>query len=193
MNTHYKVHGLALNLANSFGFLYPGEVFLIQTLVQSLPDDPVLVCIGAGAGTGSLSMAEMRPRARLFSVDISEGGPLGGFENERNAFQYAGLSAPVQILGNSQEVHVEWPLRTDGLQIDLLFIDGDHAAHALQGDIDGWLPFVKDGGYVLFHDYKSQMWGDVTGVVDRNMAARPGWRYVHAVDTIIAFQRKAGS
>jgi predicted O-methyltransferase YrrM len=183
--------GLALNLANSFGFLFPAEVFLIQALVRSLPEKAVLVCIGVGAGTGSLAMAEMRPDAQLVSVDISEGGPLGGFSNERNAFKFAGLKLPVQILGNSQEVHAEWPVRSNGALIDLLFIDGDHAAHALQGDIDGWLPYVRPGGYVLFHDYQSAMWGDVTGVVDANMNV-PGWRYVHQVDTLIAFQRGGG-
>lgn len=188
MNTHYHIYGKALDLANAFGFLFPAEVFLIQAIVQSLPDEAVLVNIGVGTGTGSLAMAEIHPRAHMFSVDISKGGPFGGMENERIAFEHAELPLPLQILGNSQEVHKDWPqIAGSRADIDLLFIDGDHAETALQGDIDGWVKFVRPGGYVLFHDYGSINWGDVTKVVDANM--KKGWRRVHCVDTLIAFQR----
>lgn len=187
-NTHYKVHGAALELANAFGFLYPAEVFMIQAIAQSLPEEAAMVCIGVGTGTGSLAMAEIHPKANLFSVDISEGGPFGGLENERIAFSRAGLDLPHQILGNSQEVWRYWAEVGKSEPIDLLFIDGDHAATALQGDIDGWVQFVKPGGYVLFHDYESTIWGDVTRVVDENM--KKGWRFVHKVDTLIVFQRR---
>lgn len=190
-NTHYHIFGHALELANAFGFLYPGELFLIQAIAQSLPQDAVFVCIGVGTGTGSMAMVEIHNRARAFSVDISKGGPFGGLENERIAFSHAGLPLPQQILGNSQECHKDWPAISGNLPIDLLFIDGDHAESALQGDIDGWVPYVAPRGYVLFHDYESVHWGGVKKVVDANMLNR-GWRLVHQVDTLIAFQRRTG-
>lgn len=193
MNTHYKLQGHALQLANAFGFLFPGEVCLIQALARSLPDDSTLVCIGVGTGTGSLAMAEIAPKSNIYSVDISEGGPFGGFSNEKNAFDSAGICPyPTQILGNSQIVHNKWEEISHNSSIDLLFIDGDHAAQALQGDIDGWVKFVKPGGYVLYHDYGSTHWGDVQKVVDQNMRGKKSpWREVLAVDTIVAFQRIA--
>lgn len=188
MNTHTKVAGYALDLANAFGFLYPAELFLLQALAKSLPGEPVIVCIGVGTGTGSLGMVEICPQAQAYSIDICEGGPNGGMENERNAFARAGLPLPTQILGNSQVVHEKWKEISGDQQIDLLFIDGDHAADALQGDIDGWCKFVSPGGYVVYHDYQSEFWGDVKTVVDRNMKA--GWEYVLWVDTMIAFRKK---
>lgn len=39
--------------------------------------------------------------------------------------------------------------------IDLLFIDGDHSEEATKNDIKAWLPFVKHGGIVVFHDFTS--------------------------------------
>jgi len=38
-------------------------------------------------------------------------------------------------------------------KIDLLFIDGDHSYKGVKSDIKLWLPKVKIGGFVLFHDY----------------------------------------
>jgi predicted O-methyltransferase YrrM len=38
-------------------------------------------------------------------------------------------------------------------EIDLLFIDGDHSYDGCRGDVETWLPKVKRGGTVLFHDY----------------------------------------
>ena len=185
MNTHYKVHGRALGLCNAFGFLYPGELFLMQAIVQSLKDDAVVVQIGAGVGTGSLGMVEMKPSIQMFTVDISEGGPFGGLQNERNAFQDTGLPLPTQILGDSQIVWQDWPKDNP---IDLLFIDGDHLLPGVTKDIDGWTPFVKIGGYVLFHDYESVNWGDVTKAVDEKMQC-PEWEMVLKVDTLKAFRR----
>jgi len=184
-NTHRKIDGHALRLANSFGFLYCGELFLIQALVQSLQDNAVVVQIGAGVGTGSLGMVEMKPTIQAYTVDISEGGPFGGLENERNAFKDTGLPCPVQILGNSQECWKDWP---KDRPIDLLLIDADHLYPGVMKDIEGWTPLVKIGGYALFHDYESVNWGDVTKAVDITMQY-PEWETVLRVDTLKAFRR----
>lgn len=188
MNTHYKVHGKALDLCNAFGFLFPGELFLIQALAQSLPEEAVAVQLGAGVGTGSLGMVEMRPSMQVYTVDISTGSPFGGMENEVHAFQGTGFKIPFQILANSQEVWKDWKQIGHGNGIDLLFIDADHSAIGLQRDIDGWLQYVKIGGYVLYHDYDSVNWSGITQVVDKNMNV-PVWEKVLLVDTLIAFRR----
>ena len=36
--------------------------------------------------------------------------------------------------------------------IDLIFIDGDHSYEGVKADVESWLPKVKDGGIVVFHD-----------------------------------------
>jgi hypothetical protein len=193
MNTHYKLTGKALAICNAFGFLFPGELFLLQSLVQSLPEGAVVVNIGAGVGTGSLGMVEMRPDLKAFTVDISEGGPNGGLENERNAFHGTGLPLPRQILGDSQVVWKDWFLfNKEQTEIDLIFIDGDHSSVGLQRDMDGWLRYVKPGGYAVFHDYKSVSWADVTSTIEKNMRS-DGWTEVLAVDTAIAFRKDAAS
>jgi hypothetical protein len=38
------------------------------------------------------------------------------------------------------------------IEIDVLFIDGDHTYEGCKADIDAWTPYVKPGGTVIFHD-----------------------------------------
>ena len=57
------------------------------------------------------------------------------------------------------EAAKEWEL-----PIDLLLIDGDHEYKSVKEDIESWLPKVKNGGSVLFHDYGS--WLGVTQAVN---------------------------
>lgn len=52
--------------------------------------------------------------------------------------------------GFSYDVKKEWKASD---YIDLLFIDGDHSYEAVKQDIEDWVPFVRKGGYVIFHDY----------------------------------------
>lgn len=185
-NTHYKISGNALELANAFGFLFPGEIFLIQALFQSLPEDITVVNLGAGVGTSALAMKEIHPKIDLTTIDISQESPFGGLQNEINAFKNAGMAdlIPHQILGNSQYVWSEW-----NTPLDVLMIDADHSEDGLQRDIDGWLHFVKPGGYVLFHDYDSANWHGITDVIDRNMKTW-GWAKVLWVDTLICFRNE---
>jgi hypothetical protein len=37
-------------------------------------------------------------------------------------------------------------------EIDVLLIDGDHSYDGVKADYDKYMPFVKDGGLILFHD-----------------------------------------
>lgn len=153
----YKAYTIA-----RLGYLRPKEVDCLVKYVKLLPKNPVIVNIGAGFGTSALCFAEPRHDAKIFSIDLrDDDNPFGGLLNERNSFSGTGLSLPTQIKGDSKEVGKTWDK-----EIDLLFIDGDHSKEGVGGDIDIWIPHVKDGGYVLFHDYGSRHHGFVTAAVD---------------------------
>lgn len=169
------------DLANAFGFLLPGEVDALKRLASRTPEKGVMVNIGAGAGTSSLAIAEVRPNATRYTVDISEGGPLGGMQNEKNAFAVApSLKLPIQLLGDSKQIGHDW----DKGEIDFLFIDGDHSQAGASGDILNWLPHIKKGGVIALHDYDAVHWPDVKKVVDELLGDK---EQIEHTRTVIGF------
>lgn len=175
----------ALKLANAFGYLRPEEVRLLQRCAGALPPSPIIVNIGAGAGTSALTFAEARPDAHVITVDISAGGPLGGMEGERNAFDDAEMEYPEQILGDSVVVGKTW----DRGLVDMVFVDGDHSTKGVEGDIREWLPHIKIGGIIAFHDYGDR-WPRVVRVIDKTVAVNPDYLLFDRDDTTIAFIHK---
>lgn len=171
----------AKDKAEAFGYLLPGEVDVLKALAFLTEKDATIVNIGAGAGTSGLAFAEARPHARRFTVDISEGGPLGGLLNERNAFNESGLSYPIQILGSSHGAAQAW----QNGEIDLIFVDDGHEEPDIRGDIVYWQKHMKPGGIMSFHDYGSPNWPAVKQVIDELMA---GKELLAHIQTVIAFR-----
>jgi cephalosporin hydroxylase len=68
------------------------------------------------------------------------------------------------------------------LTIDAILIDGDHDYEGVLADCLHFLPYVRRGGYVMFHDYMRDSLPDVTRAVERYIAADT-WKWV-AVDVI---------
>lgn len=180
----YKAwNGVALKLARAHGYLYDYEVLALYTLAYSLPQNSVVVNIGAGSGTSALAFMDANPSLQVYTVDISRGGWMGGLQNELNAFAEAGIprTSAMQILGDSQSIGSQFDKK-----IDLLFIDADHSAEGLRKDIQGWLPHLNKGGFVCFHDYGSPDWGDVAIVADEEMK-KAGFKQLFVVDTLAVY------
>jgi len=186
-------------LTRAFWFATMPEIYLLRVLAWSLPDNPVIVNIGAGAGTSSLAFAESRQDAKIFTVDISAGGPTGGLENERNAFNGTNLTVrPIQIQGDSKEIGKVWkeknlkPASAQPLFVDLCYIDGDHSYAGCLGDLLAWRDCVKPGGLMVFHDYTRDVWPDVKKVIDEAFGEQKwldGWQKVIVVDTLFVARK----
>lgn len=140
-------------LSDAIGYLSRSDVDLLTEMAQSLPANPVVVNIGAGVGTSGLSFMEARSDLILYSIDVNDyPNPYGGLVNERNAFMDAGFAFDPRyhpILGKSHDVARGWQLG----KVDLVFVDDGHTPPEVRGDIEGWLPLLKDNGIMIFHDY----------------------------------------
>ena len=79
-------------------------------------------------------------------------------ENNPNKHQYQlikGNSNSEEVLQTFLELH------TNGKKIDTLFIDGDHSAKAVKEDFYNYLPFMNQGGLILFDNYNDPNWKEV--------------------------------
>jgi len=97
-----------------------------------------------------------------------------------------GLHRVVRLLGKSYEIGENWPW-----PVDMVFVDGGHNHDTIRWDIEAWLPKVRRGGIMAFHDYgiggPCYLKG-VNDVVDELMV---GHEVVLHVETIKAFWQKA--
>lgn len=169
----------AEELQKAFKYLFPDEIPFLKELAQSLPDDPVVVNIGAGAGTSGLAFVESRPDLTLFTIDIqSEESPFGCLVAEEKMIKEAGLwyfnfpfgnetetqhhgsiniSRCYHHHGDSKEVGQVWKeLFPHYEKVDMVFVDGDHSYEGCKGDIEIWIPNIKSGGIIAVHDYKKK-------------------------------------
>jgi hypothetical protein len=65
-------------------------------------------------------------------------------------------------------------------QYNLLIIDGDRSYEGVKFDFDHYLPAVDLGGYVIFDDYGTEQWPDVTEFVDREVQTNSCVEFVGA-------------
>lgn len=197
-------------LRDAFKYLFPDELPALKRYAQMLPDNPVVINIGAGAGTSGLAFMESRPDLILVTVDTHDAdSPFGCLYAERQTMVEAGLGDAGrwrQIHGDSKEVGRYWMDWPHALHVDLVFIDGDHSYEGCKGDIDAWVPNLKPGGYLLIHDYNKtevianmkydpatmpryRAWEGVNQAVDELMDDQRV-DFVEVVDTLAVFQKK---
>lgn len=159
----------ALDIQAAHYYLYPAEVPALQALVLSLPENPVVINVGAGFGTSGVAMLECRQDVTLTTFDIEDGpSPTGSLETERNAMKNAELDHMLgvnwfQVVSDSAVAGDKWD---SNAPVDMVFIDADHSYEACKRDILAWLPKIKSGGIIAIHDYgKSQVRFNMNGPI----------------------------
>jgi predicted O-methyltransferase YrrM len=129
------------------------EKLLLYKLARELEPASVIVEVGSylGASSTFLAAAAKERRSVVYCVDtwanegMSEGLRDTYAEFTFNTQRYTEQIRPLR--GTSLEI-AEGFLQA----IDLLFLDADHSYAACRSDAQAWLPKVKPGGIVVFHD-----------------------------------------
>ena len=118
-----------------------------------------IVEIGSYCGGSTVviaTAARRRNRAvQVFAIDPfqSDGSHyLAGYERlfDGNVAEWGVVDTITKVRTTSVAASIGWKE-----PIDFLFVDGDHEYEAVLADIRAFVPFVRDGGIVAFHDYKS--------------------------------------
>jgi predicted O-methyltransferase YrrM len=67
-------------------------------------------------------------------------------------------------------------------RVDVLFIDGNHSYEGVKSDINRFVPLVKKGGLVLFHDCDETSPGVVQAVAEYAGNNRLAWQMLKTTD-----------
>jgi hypothetical protein len=166
----------------------PAESRCLFLVAMSLEKGKVFVEIGSHMGRSSvvLGMVAKENGCDLTCIDpFISPDTLGG------------NSKPV-FLKNMESIGGKYTLmdmKSDDVakiynkKIDLLFVDGNHLYDdpewgGVKNDCTFWIPKVRKGGYVLFHDYIGDTWGGVKKAVDET-----DLQTIYFVDTMIIKQK----
>lgn len=71
---------------------------------------------------------------------------------------------------------------------DVLLIDGDHSYAGVKFDFEHYAPFVSPGGFIIFDDYTSPFWPDVTRYLDEEVRPRADFKFIGASWRTAIFQ-----
>jgi len=133
----------------------------IATVIRNTNPNTVLE-IGTSNGMGTILIAANAPLAQIFTINIppeeilsGEGGVLTtvAIEKEKIGIEYKKRDLPniTQIFANT----ATW--QPDIGTIDIAFIDGCHDTEFVYNDTKKILPFMKKGGFVLWHDFNPEL------------------------------------
>ena len=142
-----------------------------------------------GLTTGVLSAA-MDPDGVYFAIDPYPGGGRTGVD-------YNFLIAQREVKRNAAG-RVEWVQRTgaeaprdprlQGVQVDFLFIDGDHRYEGLKADWEAWRDLVAPGGIVGLHDTIGGRFG-CEAYMHEVILPDPGYERIEEINTLTVLRR----
>ena len=135
------------------GYLHPLEGRFLYWLAGKVPPGGLALEVGSFKGRSSAYLASgLGEAARLACVDTwwNDAMPYDAPSDVmpefiQNTARFSNCIEPHR--GISSEVAASWTR-----PIDLIFIAVDHSYEGCSGDLMAWMPFVRPGGWVTFHD-----------------------------------------
>lgn len=133
------------------GWESQAEQELLVVLARHLQPGSIIVEIGSEFGmSASLFRYGAPPDVEIYCVDLFPNGLHDYFQAN---LMEVDLFYNIHILkGDSAKMGRAWGQQQPIKPIDLLFIDGDHTYQGCKRDIEAWTPYVKPGGWIVFHD-----------------------------------------
>jgi len=138
-----------------------GHVWFAYDLVSNMKPK-CIVELGTHYGVSFLSICQAikdgEVACELHAVDTWEGDSQARVGYEEKDVVYNGLKKEIDLNFGDLKINLhrkkfdEALLEFKDSSIDVLHIDGFHSYEAVKHDFESWLPKVKDGGVILFHD-----------------------------------------
>ena len=131
----------------------------ISALIEFLSDKNIKTIIEIGThrgGTAELWAELVKPDGMVYCIDFFKDDP----DYRRSDL----INYIVEIKGNSRDIDTINKLNNFlNDKVDMLFIDGDHSYDGVKTDYFNYKGFVRDKGFIVFHDIvkneRTMSWG----------------------------------
>jgi len=145
-------------------------------------DKPLIVDFGTGHGKSASTLALANQNGFVYTFDpgfpyINAGCDEEQYEKETRKFIADSGAKNVKFYRVSS-LNKEW-----GEQIDVLNIDSDHTYETTKAEIIRWVPFVKQGGLVFFHDWEHPRCPGIRQAVDELIPSKYNLKFQYATQS----------
>lgn len=170
----------------------------IELLCRLSDGKELVVDLGTCAGMSAWILAHHAKR--VVTVDLFEDFHRIENEGSRDHYRYVFEKNPhhyetvKHVLAQFPNVDVvkdfthEHAKTQNDNSVDLVFVDGDHSFGGVERDFNAWLPKVKVGGVIAFHDAFTDNW-DVKRYIDSIVCRLNNVRECYGAGVIRVFQR----
>jgi len=149
------------------------EMELLKEEIDRLKAGDVFVEIGVDEGLSSFAAFKLaKPGVIRIGIDINDPGEAFTETEGKVSIGRRDFFQQEKMVGlgiNGFFVHGDANMFAKLFHepfVNLLFIDGFHGYDDVKKNVDNWLPLVKKGGTILFHDYLDPNSDGVKPVVD---------------------------
>ena len=165
--------------------IYPSPLIsadALDFLKKTIGENKTVVEVGCYSGGTTCALAEFNKIIAIdpFISNYDPGDTLQNMDGVEEKFTEAikGKNI-VWHKAKSEDILKWWKDEIDGV-----FIDGNHSEPFVLKDI-GWIPFVRRGGIIAFHDYNC--WQGVRRVVDQYI--KGNYEEIGMVGDLIIFRK----
>jgi len=128
------------------------EAAYLYSCIKSMNES---VCVEIGRYYGGSTAILLATGAKVITIDNYCKDKTGSIEHEERLLKWfedvGGTNDKIKIIIADSTTY-----DTSDLDIDVLFIDGDHSYEGVSKDFNNWFGCLKIGGSIFFHDCKTE-------------------------------------
>ena len=175
------------------GYLCPGQEYALYDIAKKLPDNAIIVEIGAfkGKSTACLAAGCYGTNKKIHVIDPFTRQPTSEYSDDVWNYSIADITSNLKRLGLfdyvklipglSQQVAPSWDTH-----FDAIFVDGAHTYEGAHHDFTAFFKWLKIGGIFALHDVweveKGTPWEGVWRVWAQE--ASPKLKDIYRVDSL---------
>jgi len=136
------------------------DMVVLTDYVKKLKRGEIYLEVGVDYGKSAATAVFQAPEGvKFYFIDIVDREVRSDYPDllsRKKFFETEGFNTVGNFIqADANYIAKIWSLHPRGAteELSLIFIDGDHTYEGCKANIESWVPFLKSGGDMLFHDY----------------------------------------